>query len=90
MQTLANLKTRLDLELRYQPSLEGTNFEYGINPEVLKRFVDFWKNKYNWREREAKLNKLPQYATQVAGLDIHFVHAKPDKVPAGMKVVHFS
>lgn len=74
--------------MRYQPSLEGTNFEYGFNPTTLKKVIEFWKNKYNWREREAKLNNMPQYVTQVAGLNIHFVHAKPEKVPAGMKVLY--
>jgi len=74
------------MELRYQPSLEGTNFEYGFNPEVMKNVLDFWRNKYNWKEREAKLNSLPQFVTQVAGLNIHYIHAKPEKVPSGVKV----
>ncbi|CAB3383154.1 Hypothetical predicted protein [Cloeon dipterum] len=84
---LQDLKTRLNLETRYQKSLEGANFEYGMNPKVLLEVVDFWKNKYDWREREALLNSLPQFLTQVSGLRIHFIHAKPDKVPAGVKVV---
>jgi Epoxide hydrolase N terminus len=87
LQALTDLKTRLDLDYRFQSSLQDVNFEYGMKPEVLKSFIDFWRNKYNWREREAKLNKMPQYVTQVSGLAIHFVHAKPNNVPKGMKVI---
>ncbi|XP_059470715.1 juvenile hormone epoxide hydrolase 1-like isoform X2 [Neocloeon triangulifer] len=84
---LNDLKTRLDLDIRYQKSLEGVNFEYGMNPTTLLEVVDFWKNKYNWREREAKLNSFPQFLTQVSGLRIHYVHAKPEKVPSGVQVL---
>lgn len=49
--------------------------------------VDFWHTKYDWRRREAFLNSLPQFKTKVAGLDIHFIHAVPAKVPAGTKVL---
>ncbi|CAB3383149.1 Hypothetical predicted protein [Cloeon dipterum] len=84
---LQDLKTRLNLETRYQKSLEGVNFEYGFNPKALLEIVDFWKNKYDWRQREALLNSVPQFTTYVSGLRIHFIHVKPEKVPAGVKVV---
>lgn len=51
--------------------------------------VDFWRNKYNWREEEARINELSQFKTPIevdgfGTLDIHFVHSKssgPDAVP---------
>ncbi|XP_014293276.1 juvenile hormone epoxide hydrolase 2 isoform X1 [Halyomorpha halys] len=59
------------------PIVDG--FNYGFNTVYLNKFVEFWKNKYNWTERETYLNKYPQFTTEIAGLDIHFIHAKPDK-----------
>ena len=47
--------------------------------------IDFWRNKYSWREEEAKLNKLPQFTTPIdvdrfETLNIHFVHSKSSKL----------
>ena len=49
--------------------------------------VKFWRNEYNWKKREAFLNSLPQFKTNIAGLNIHFIHVKPQSVPAGHKVL---
>ena len=53
--------------------------------------VDYWRDGYDWRRQEAALNALPHFRTNVAGLDLHFVHAKPaagstadKKVPTGL------
>jgi len=44
----------------------------------LKEIVDFWRTKYDWRQREKFLNKYPQFKTQIQGLDIHYIHVKPE------------
>lgn len=62
------------------------NFEYGFNRAQLARIVDHWANRYDWTARQARLNALPQYKTSIAGLDVHFVHAKPAP-RAGVSVV---
>lgn len=49
--------------------------------------VKFWRNEYSWKKREVFLNSLPQFKTNIAGLNIHFIHAKPKNVPAGTKVL---
>ena len=43
--------------------------------------VNFWLNDYDWRSREKYLNSLPQFTTQVNGLQIHFLHVKPKPSP---------
>lgn len=46
---------------------------------VLKRIVKYWlSSEYNWRVEEAKLNSLPQFHTQIEGLQVHFVHVRPE------------
>jgi hypothetical protein len=36
----------------------------------------YWATDYDWRKVEAKLNALPQFMTEVDGLDIHFIHVR--------------
>ncbi|KAF4516751.1 hypothetical protein B566_EDAN004590 [Ephemera danica] len=86
-QVLSDLNTRLSLELKLKPPLEGVNFEYGFNSNALRKIVDFWRNEYNWREREKKLNEMPQFITQVFGLNVHYIHAKRKDLPKGTKVL---
>lgn len=42
----------------------------------MKRVADYWANNYNWRNVEGKLNNLPQFVTNIDGLDIHFIHVR--------------
>lgn len=57
-----------------------------MNTRLLTEIVDFWRNNYNWREREKFLNQYPQFKTNIQGLDIHFIHVKPAKTN-GLKVL---
>ncbi|XP_067008637.2 juvenile hormone epoxide hydrolase 2 [Anabrus simplex] len=86
-QVIDDLNSRLRSTAPMTAPLEGVGFEYGFNTEHLKSVVDFWLNKYNWKEREAFLNSLPQFKTQVSGLQLHYIHVKPSKVPSGVTVV---
>lgn len=74
---LDNLNSRLDHALPLQRPLEGVQQQYGMNTNHLATIIDFWRTKYNWRERESVLNKFPQYTVSVQGLKIHFMHVKP-------------
>ena len=42
----------------------------------LQPLVQYWGTNYDWRKAEAKLNALPQFITQIDGLDIHFLHVR--------------
>ena len=48
----------------------------GVPLAKLKGLVDYWATDYDWRKAEAKLNALPQFVTEIDGLDIHFIHAR--------------
>ncbi len=69
------LKSRL-ANARFADHLPGTAFRYGMNPEELKKVVQYWNSTYDWRQQEAWLNSYPQYLTQIEGLDVHYVHVK--------------
>jgi pimeloyl-ACP methyl ester carboxylesterase len=56
----------------------------GVPLEKLKGLVEYWATEYDWRKAEAKLNALPQFVTEIDGLDIHFIHVRSpheDAVP---------
>jgi pimeloyl-ACP methyl ester carboxylesterase len=42
----------------------------------LQELVRYWANGYDWRKAEAKLNALPQFTTNIDGVDIHFIHVR--------------
>ncbi len=48
----------------------------GVQLATLQALVSYWATDYNWRKVEAKLNALPQFKTNIDGLDIHFIHVK--------------
>lgn len=57
--------------------LENINFEYGFNSDHLTKIINYWSNNYNWTARQAYLNALPQFKTNIYGLDVHFIHVNP-------------
>jgi pimeloyl-ACP methyl ester carboxylesterase len=72
---LADLKARL-ARTRFPDQIEGAEWDYGVELGYMKELVDYWKNQYDWRAQEKKLNELPQFTTNIDGLDIHFVHVR--------------
>jgi pimeloyl-ACP methyl ester carboxylesterase len=45
-------------------------------PATLQELARHWASDYDWRKAEAKLNALPQFTTEIDGIDIHFIHVK--------------
>ncbi|HEV7318691.1 MAG TPA: epoxide hydrolase [Ensifer sp.] len=72
---LADLKERI--EATRWPSEElvkdGTQ---GVQRATMQRLADYWATKYDWRRVENKLNALPQFVTNIDGVDIHFIHVR--------------
>ncbi|MGO9957915.1 MAG: epoxide hydrolase N-terminal domain-containing protein, partial [Solirubrobacteraceae bacterium] len=48
----------------------------GAQLAKVQELVDYWATDYDWRKLEAKLNALPQFITEIDGLDIHFIHVR--------------
>jgi pimeloyl-ACP methyl ester carboxylesterase len=48
----------------------------GIQLARIKPLVGYWGTGYDWRKAEAKLNALPNFITEIDGLDIHFIHVR--------------
>ena len=48
----------------------------GVPLATMQQLARYWGTEYDWRTCEAKLNALPQFITEVDGLDIHFIHVR--------------
>ena len=48
----------------------------GVQLATIQKLVRYWKSDYDWRKVEARLNALPQFITEIDGLDIHFIHVR--------------
>jgi pimeloyl-ACP methyl ester carboxylesterase len=48
----------------------------GVQLAATQELARYWTTEYDWRRCEARLNALPQFKTQIDGLDIHFIHVK--------------
>ncbi len=59
----------------------------GGQSAMIHKLADYWASDYDWRTCESKLNALPQFKTEIDGVDIHFIHVKsphPDALPLVM------
>src|ERR687897_338055 len=48
----------------------------GVKLATMQELASYWVTDYDWRKAEAKLNALPQFTTEIDGVDIHFIHVK--------------
>src|SRR5499426_686724 len=48
----------------------------GVQLATLQELARYWTTEYDWRTCEARLNALPQFKTEIDGVDIHFIHVK--------------
>jgi pimeloyl-ACP methyl ester carboxylesterase len=53
-----------------------TDRSQGVQLATLRELARFWETDYDWRKVESKLNALPQFKTEIDGVEIHFIHVK--------------
>ncbi len=68
--------------LAFPSEIEGSGWDYGTNLAYLRELVTYWRTTFDWRAQERKLNQLPQFKTQIEGLDLHFIHKKSSRADA--------
>ncbi|MQA25108.1 MAG: alpha/beta fold hydrolase [Micromonosporaceae bacterium] len=80
---LDDLANRLD-QTRWPDELPGVDWSYGVPLEYVKELAAYWRDGYDWRVWEAKLNAYPQFTTTIDGQNVHFLHVRspePDATP---------
>jgi epoxide hydrolase len=80
---LDDLRDRLD-RTRWPDELPGTGWSRGVPLGYLKELAAYWRDGYDWRAQESRLNQSPQFTTTIDGQTIHFLHVRspePDALP---------
>jgi len=67
-------------EAHQRNQVAGTGNSHGcdarLQARAMQNLARYWGTDYDWRKCEAKLNALPQFITEIDGLDIHFIHVR--------------
>jgi pimeloyl-ACP methyl ester carboxylesterase len=80
---LDDLHRRID-ETRWPSELTGVGWDRGVPLDYLKELSHYWRTGYDWRAAEQRLNRFPQFTTEIDGANVHFLHVRspePDALP---------
>ena len=72
---LHDLRRRL-AETRLPEKETVTDFSQGVPLKTVKQVLQYWQTRYDWRKVEKRLNAVPNFITEIDGLDIHFIHVR--------------
>jgi pimeloyl-ACP methyl ester carboxylesterase len=84
-EALDDLHKRLDMT-RWPDREIVNDRSQGAQLDKVHGLVSYWRNRYDWRKAEAKLNALPQFTTTIDGEEIYFIHVK-SKYPNAMPLI---
>jgi pimeloyl-ACP methyl ester carboxylesterase len=74
-QQIDDLQRRLGAT-RWPDSHDDESWDGGTSLAFARRLIEHWRTRFDWRAREAELNRLPQFLADVDGQSIHFVHQR--------------
>ncbi len=80
---LADLHDRL-ARARLSAAIPDAGWDYGTDHAYLEELVAYWRDEYDWRRAEARLNAHDQFLTEIDGARVHALHARspePDALP---------
>ncbi|WP_267221303.1 epoxide hydrolase family protein [Dyella silvae] len=72
---LTDLRRRI-LSTRWPERETVADDSQGVQLAVMQELARYWATDYDWRKCESRLNALPQFLTEIDGLDIHFIHVR--------------
>ena len=72
---LDDMKRRI-LATKFPDKETVTDASQGVQLATVQALARYWATEYDWRKIESKLNALPNFITQIDGLDIHFIHVR--------------
>jgi pimeloyl-ACP methyl ester carboxylesterase len=87
-EALADLRRRI-AATRWPDKETVADQTQGVQLATMQELARYWGTDYDWRKVEAKLSALPQFVTEIDGLDIHFIHVRSkDENALPMIVTH--
>jgi pimeloyl-ACP methyl ester carboxylesterase len=72
---LTDLRTRVKAT-KWPEREQVTDDSQGVQLDTIQKLARYWGTEYDWRKVEARLNALPNFITNIDGLDIHFIHVR--------------
>lgn len=78
---LTDLRRRLT-ETRWPDQLPGTTWEYGADSGKVRELADYWRDSYDWRAQERRINRFNQFTTEIDGQTIYFIHERSPRADA--------
>jgi pimeloyl-ACP methyl ester carboxylesterase len=72
---LTELRRRITAT-RFPEKETVTDFSQGVPLATTRKLARYWATEYDWRKVEARLNAVPNFITEIDGLDIHFIHVR--------------
>jgi pimeloyl-ACP methyl ester carboxylesterase len=82
---LADLRRRIQAT-RWPDKETVGDVNQGVQLATVQKLAKHWASDYDWRKCEARLNALPQFVTEIDGLDIHFIHVR-SKHPNALPII---
>ena len=85
-EALRDLKERL-ARTRFPDQIPATAWEYGTELTYLQELVAYWRDRFDWRAAERRLNQFDQFTTIIDGIEIHFIHQRsrqPNAMPLAL------
>ena len=74
-EAIADLRQRI-VATRWPTKELVADRSQGVQLVTNQELARYWTTEYDWRKCEAKLNALPQFTTEIDGVDIHYIHVK--------------
>ena len=74
---LTDLRSRVNAT-RWPERETVSDDSQGVRLAMMQELAGYWGTDYDWRRCEAKLNALPNFITEIDGLDIHFIHVRSE------------
>jgi pimeloyl-ACP methyl ester carboxylesterase len=78
---LDDLASRLR-QTRWADELPGAGDAYGVPAQRVRRLAEYWRDSFDWRALEARLNAYPQFVTEIDGEQVHFLHVRSSRADA--------
>ncbi|MEX2561291.1 MAG: epoxide hydrolase, partial [Pirellulales bacterium] len=61
---------------RFPDQIEDSGWTHGVDVAFMKELVTYWRDEYDWREQERRLNDFDQFTTEIDGVSLHFIHVR--------------
>jgi microsomal epoxide hydrolase len=82
-EVLTDLRVRLE-RTRWPDENPGGGWQHGSDLRYMESLATYWREHYDWRTHEARLNRLRHFVAPIDGIDLHFIHEPgvgPDPLP---------